>query len=115
MRKIMILFALLFVAGCSQEFVCNEPYIMAYGPSGDICCLDLDHDNVCDPSIAVEQSSETYHLEKNEGKTLSQLSLEKVRKNELEDEYEVKLAVWENEKERKQEQIDDEEMLEEYS
>ncbi len=36
--------SLIFIMGCSQQIVCNEPYIRF----GADCCLDKNNDNICD-------------------------------------------------------------------
>lgn len=121
MRAVFILAVLLiFLAGCSvnnnNNFACNEPYIEAWNGVNTICCLDLDHDNVCDSlKGAVEVESTTYYLEVEDGLTLEDISRQRLNEKEQEDMYDVKKAVWDSEKEDREKEEEDEELLEEFS
>ncbi len=56
MKKVIILTAglILFLAGCVQEPVCNDPYILV----GYDCCLDEDSNGVCDTDEKHNETSE---------------------------------------------------------
>jgi hypothetical protein len=41
---IILLLSLVLVVGCSQQMVCNKPYIQV----GNECCLDNNDNNICD-------------------------------------------------------------------
>lgn len=56
MRKIIILniflfISLLFLIGCTQKVICNEPYILV----GTDCCLDKNINTICDKDESVPE------------------------------------------------------------
>jgi hypothetical protein len=86
MRKLgvfTILVVLVFLVGCQQTIVCNEPYII----KGTDCCLDQDGNSVCDEDeVEVEeQENEESEQETEEEETDSDeeptISLEEEEKS----------------------------------
>ena len=43
-KYLFLIFAILVISGCSQETICNKPYILV----GNDCCLDANDNNICD-------------------------------------------------------------------
>lgn len=54
-RDMVILFVLVLftflIAGCSEKVICAEPNVLI----DNVCCLDSDHDGICDPAQVVEE------------------------------------------------------------
>jgi len=102
----------MFLTSCTskpQQLTCNKPYIRAYNGVSDFCCPDTDNNRICD-SIRPDAGSnpKTFYKEpvKDIGQVLENISRQKWLEHELEDEYDVKKAVWEREKKEEQHEED---------
>ena len=111
------LIILAIITSCASKqpvLVCQEPYIRAYNGVSDFCCLDADNNRICDSTRPdAGNNPKTFYKDSKQdlGQQLENISRQKWLEHELEDEYNVKKAVWDRQKKEEQHE---EEVLDEF-
>lgn len=92
-----LLLLIIIISGCAVQqsgLVCTGSYINAFDGVNNVCCLDANHDDICDSGTAVKAQYATYEAgQKNDPFLLENLSKQKAAEKEAEDQYNVNKVI----------------------